>query len=89
MLMGLPHGFEVPPAWRLGLAWVGFFTIVGVAGAAVMRRLSRGDRWRLLVAAAVPTMLYALGQGVRPGGVLAIAALVITGMRLAAIPAPE
>ena len=85
LLAELRHGVELPPAWRLTLGWTALFVVLAVAGSMLLRLMSPRDRWWLFTGAAVPTVLYVLGQGVRPGAVIALAALVASATRLRAI----
>jgi hypothetical protein len=89
LLLGFRHGLELPPSWATSLAWTGFFAGLGVAGAAILRAMSRRDaRWFFAIAA-VPIVLYGLGRGVRPAALLGLAALVFAGLRIVALPAED
>ncbi len=85
VLAGVSHGIELPPAWRSSLLWSAGFVALAVAGAAIMHRLSRRDaRWFFAVSA-VPTAMYALGQGVRPASIVGLGVLCLAGLRVFAI----
>ena len=89
LLFGFRHGIDLPPTWATSLAWTGFFVGLALAGAAILRAMSRRDaRWFFAVAAA-PIVLYALGRGVRPAALLGLAALVFAGLRIVALPADD
>lgn len=89
LLLGFRHGIDLPPSWATSLAWTGFFLGLALAGAAILRAMSRRDaRWFFAVAA-VPIVLYALGRGVRPAALLGLAALVFAGLRIVALPAGD
>jgi hypothetical protein len=89
LLLGFRHGLDLPPSWATSLAWTGFFVGLAVAGAAILRAMSRRDaRWFFAIAAA-PIVLYALGRGVRPAALLGLAALVFAGVRVVALPADD